>query len=169
MPGFVRHLIPPPTLYARSRGIESVDVMLASAGGGSMRSVAAVLLTATVAACGGAPLPEIPDRSLASYRDHVEPMVLKRCVDCHTVEDPKAGLVLEEGLGFERMVGRPARQAPELALVSPGELEASYLWLKLDQRPIKGEGMPRTLTGAKPLPKRELERFRRWIEDGAHP
>jgi hypothetical protein len=29
--------------------------------------------------------------------------------------------------------------------------------------------MPRTLLGAKRLPPAELERFRRWIEDGAQP
>jgi hypothetical protein len=56
-----------------------------------------------------------------------------------------------------------------MQLVAPGDLEASYLWLKLDQRPIKGEGMPRTLTGAKRLPEKELERFRRWIAEGARP
>jgi hypothetical protein len=120
-------------------------------------------------ACGGAPLPEVPQGASVSYRDHLEPLVLKRCVDCHTVEEPKAGLVLEEGMGYQRMVGPPARQAPTMQLVAPGDLEASYLWLKLDQRPIKGEGMPRTLTGAKRLPEKELERFRRWIAEGARP
>jgi len=95
--------------------------------------------------------------------------VLKRCVSCHTFEEPKADLVLEQGVGFDRMVGRASKQVPEMRLVAPDDLEASYLWLKLDQRPITGEGMPRTFLGAKRLPPAELDRFRRWIEDGALP
>ncbi len=32
-----------------------------------------------------------------------------------------------------------------------------------------GKGMPRTMFGAKRLPEKELNLFRRWIEDGAKP
>jgi len=131
--------------------------------------IIAVLMATTGFACGGGHLPEAPAGTSVSYASHVEALVLKRCVGCHTAEEPRADLVLERGVGFERMVGPISKQAPTMRMVVPGDLEASYLWLKLDQRPIKGEGMPRTLLGAKRLPERELERFRRWIEDGALP
>jgi hypothetical protein len=104
-----------------------------------------------------------------SYERHVEPLVLKRCLDCHTNEEPKANLVLEPGQGYDQMVGRRSAQAPGIDIVEAGDLERSYLWLKLDQRPRTGDGMPRTLFGGKRLPAVELERFRRWIEDGARP
>ena len=134
-----------------------------------MQRVALVLFVAATAACGGSSLPEVPDGASVSYREHLEPLVLKRCLDCHTAEEPKANLVLEPGVGYQQMVGRASTQVPTLKLVTPGDLENSYLWLKLDQRAAVGEGMPRSFLGAKRLPPAEQERFRRWIEDGALP
>ena len=132
------------------------------------RSIAGVVLIATFG-CGGAPLPEVPEGSAVSYAAHVEPLVLTRCVDCHTTEEPKANLVLEPGTGYDQMVDRASTQVPAMRIVVPGDLERSYLWLKLDQRATVGDGMPRTFLGGKRLPPKELERFRRWIEDGALP
>ena len=134
-----------------------------------MRRLMLVLMGAALMGCGGGALPEVPAGSAVSYERHVEPLVLKRCLSCHTADEPKANLVLEEGTGYGQMVGRRSIQAPELDLVVGGDLESSYLWLKIDQRPRSGEGMPRTLLGAKRLPPAELARFRRWIEDGALP
>ena len=119
--------------------------------------------------CAGPKLPEVPDGAAVSYSRHVESLVVARCMDCHTVEEPKANLVLEPGAGYEQMVGRASTQVPAMQLVVPGDLEQSYLWLKLDQRATVGDGMPRTFLGGKRLPPKELERFRRWIEDGALP
>ena len=134
-----------------------------------MRGIWLVLVGSVLVGCAGNHLPAVPEGSLVSYEQHVEPLVLKRCLSCHTAEEPKANLVLEHGQGYQRMVGRQSVQAPDLKLVTGGDLERSYLWLKLDQRPRSGEGMPRTLLGAKRLPPAELARFRRWIEDGALP
>ena len=131
-------------------------------------SVLAALVAAT-AGCGGSRLPELAAGEPASYRTHLEPLVQKRCLSCHTAEDPKAGLVLEPGRGWQALVGPSSVQVSALRLVEPGSPESSYLWLKLDHTAGVGEGMPRTLIGAKRLPAAELERFRRWIEDGARP
>jgi hypothetical protein len=130
---------------------------------------ALVAVAALLEGCGGSHLPPVPEGEPVAYAKHVEPLVLKRCLDCHTTEEPKANLVLEPGEGFGQMVGRRSGQAPDLDIVEAGDLERSYLWLKLDQRPRTGDGMPRTLFGGKRLPPPELERFRRWIEDGALP
>ncbi len=134
-----------------------------------MRRLMLALMGAALLGCGGGALPEVPVGSAVSYERHVEPLVLKRCLSCHTTDEPKANLVLEKGTGYGQMVGRRSVQAPELDLVVGGDLESSYLWLKIDQRPRTGEGMPRTFLGSKRLPAAELERFRRWIEDGALP
>jgi len=123
---------------------------------------------AVIAGC-GVQGPEVPEGVSVSYTAHLEPLVTARCVGCHTTDEPKAKLVLEEGSGYEMLVGRRSVQAPELELVAPGDPESSYLWLKLQHSAEVGKGMPRTLTGSKMLPAPELELYRRWIEDGANP
>lgn len=133
-----------------------------------MRALTTILLALVATGC-GADLPMPGPGETPSWTAHVEPLMLERCLACHTFEEAKAELVLEPGEGYARMVGRRSVQAPDLALVAPGDPERSYLWLKLDQRPVKGEGMPRTVVGAKRLPERELALVRSWIEAGAPP
>lgn len=133
------------------------------------RRLAAVLLAVAGAGCGGSKLPALADGQPVSYREHVEPVVLDRCLSCHTADEPKAELVLEPGRGYDQLVGRPSAQVPTMQLVVPRDPADSYLWRKLDGNASVGEGMPRTLLGTRRLPDRELERFRRWIEDGALP
>ena len=137
--------------------------------GGSMRALG--LVVAAIAAVGcGSDLPPLPEEGApVSYAAHLEPLVLARCLHCHTVEEPEAELVLEAGMGYAELVGPRSTQLEDMALVVPGDLEASYLWLKIDHRAAVGKGMPRTFTGAKRLPEPEVERFRRWIADGAYP
>jgi hypothetical protein len=90
--------------------------------------------------------------------------------DCPYVsDDAKAKLVLERGIGYQRLVGPHSVQVPEMALVKPGDPDGSYLWMKLQHLTEEGDGMPRTLTGSKKLRTAELELYRRWIEDGAKP
>jgi hypothetical protein len=117
----------------------------------------------------GTPVPEVPASELVSYARHLEPLVLANCMGCHAKEEPKAKLVLEEGSGYGQLVGRSSVQEPEMALVRPGEPDASYLWLKLQHLTETGKGMPRTPTGSKKLRQAELDLYRRWIEDGAQP
>jgi hypothetical protein len=117
----------------------------------------------------GARVPEVSASGPVSYAAHLEPLVIARCLGCHEAEEPEAELLLEAGRGYAALVGARSVQAPSMVLVSPGEPEASYLWLKLEHRAPHGKGMPRTLTGSKKLPPAELELYRRWIEKGARP
>ena len=117
----------------------------------------------------GTPVPEVPAGETVSYARHLESLVLANCLGCHGAEEPKAKLVLEEGRGYADLVDRHSVQVPAMALVAPGDLEASYLWLKLEHRAPEGKGMPRTPTGVKKLRAAELELYRRWIEGGALP
>jgi hypothetical protein len=128
-----------------------------------------VTLGLVAAGCGPALPPMPPEGEPVSYAAHLEPLVLARCLHCHTVDEPEAELVLEAGTGYLELVGPMSTQVEDMALVVPGDPEASYLWLKIDHRVEIGKGMPRTFTGAKRLPEPEVERFRRWIEDGALP
>ena len=136
-----------------------------------MRSVVTVFGGAILAfAIGcGTQVPEVPSGERVSYSAHLEPLVTAHCLSCHESEDPKAKLVLDSGLGYERLVGPRSIQDPEMALVEPGDPESSYLWLKLQHVTEEGKGMPRTVGGSKMLRESELELYRRWIEGGAKP
>lgn len=117
----------------------------------------------------GTQVPEVPIEESVSYSMHLEPLIIAHCLSCHESEEAKAKLVLDPGLGYERLVGPRSIQVPEMALVAPGDPERSYLWLKLQHVTEEGKGMPRTPTGSKKLRESELELYRRWIEGGALP
>ena len=117
----------------------------------------------------GTRVPEVPRSEPISYAAHLEPLVIARCLGCHEADEPEADLVLEAGRGYAALVGPRSVQKPSMALVAPGDPEASYLWLKLQHRAPHGKGMPRTLTGTKRFRPDELELYRRWIEGGAKP
>jgi len=130
-----------------------------------------VIMTALVFAmgCSGVEIPDVPAGVPVTYSEHLEPLVIARCLSCHTTEEPEAQLVLEIGAGYGEMVNRPSTQVPELLMVAPGDLETSYLWNKLTHDVEIGKGMPRTVIGSIKLPEKELAIYRRWIEDGALP
>jgi hypothetical protein len=132
-----------------------------------IRSLSVVVLLAA-AACGPSG-PIVPDDQPVSYAEHLEPLIIDRCLGCHSDERPEENLVLEQGRGYAQLVGRASEQIPALRLVVAGDADASYLWHKVDHIAGKGKGMPRTLVGSKRLPDPELELIRRWIEDGAKP
>ena len=117
----------------------------------------------------GTRVPEVPIEESVSYSMHLEPLIIAHCLSCHESEEAKAKLVLDPGLGYERLVGPRSIQVPEMALVAPGDPERSYLWLKLQHVTEEGKGMPRTPTGSKKLRESELELYRRWIKGGANP
>jgi hypothetical protein len=121
-----------------------------------------------IAGC-GAQVPDVPVGTPVSYAEHLEPLVLAHCLSCHQTGEAKADLVLDQGTGYGRLVGPRSVQEPDVALVTPGDPESSYLWMKLEHATEKGKGMPRTLTGSKKLREPELDLYRRWIEDGANP
>ena len=119
--------------------------------------------------CSGVEVPVVPEGVPVTYANHLEPLVIARCLTCHTAEEPEAQLVFEAGTGYGEMVGRASTQVPELLIVAPGDVEASYLWRKLMHDVEIGRGMPRTVVGSIKLRDDELELYRRWIEGGAQP
>jgi hypothetical protein len=131
-------------------------------------ATAAVTLLSFLAGC-GTPVPEVATEEPVYYSVHLEPLVIAHCLSCHEQEEAKGKLVLDPGLGYDRLVGPQSIQDPEMALVEPGDPERSYLWLKLQHVTEKGKGMPRTIAGSKKLRESELELYRRWIEGGALP
>ncbi len=135
----------------------------------SSRLLIAAIWSLLALGCSGVEVPEVADGVPVTYTEHLEPLIVARCLSCHTTEEPEAQLVLEIGVGYDGMVGRPSTQVPELLMVAPGDLEASYLWSKLTHDVEIGKGMPRTVIGSIKLPEEELDLYRRWIEGGALP
>lgn len=135
----------------------------------SPRLMIAAVWSLLALGCSGVEVPVVPDGVPVTYSEHLEPLIVARCLSCHTTEEPEAQLVLEIGAGHDGMVGRPSTQVPELLMVAPGDVENSYLWRKLTHDVEIGKGMPRTVVGSIKLPEEEIELYRRWIEDGAQP
>jgi len=135
----------------------------------SPRLMIAAVWSLLALGCSGVEVPVVPDGVPVTYSEHLEPLIVARCLGCHTTEEPEAQLVLEIGAGYGGMVGRPSTQVPEILMVAPGDLENSYLWRKLAHDVEIGKGMPRTVVGSIKLPEEELDLYRRWIEGGAQP
>lgn len=104
-----------------------------------------------------------------SYATDVEPMILKACADCHGGDNPKKGLDLSKGKGYERLVGVKSQEVPDMVFVKVGDPAGSYLWLKVSHTATQGKGMPRTLFGSKKLPQPQLDVIQNWIIQGANP
>jgi len=128
-------------------------------------AVAAVMLLVIPGCRRSIEIPEDP----VSYAEHVEQLILDRCVGCHRPDKAEAELKLVHGRSYDALVVPMSVQVPDLRLIAPGEPEASYVWRKLDDTASVGKGMPRSLTGYRRLPPDELELVRRWISDGALP
>jgi hypothetical protein len=135
----------------------------------SPRLMLAAVWSLLALGCSGVEVPVVPEGEPVSYAEHLEPLVVARCLSCHTAEEPEAHLVLEVGTGYGEMVGRPSTQVPEMLIVAPGDVDNSYLWRKLTQDAEVGRGMPRSVIGSIKLRDDELDLYRRWIEDGALP
>ena len=84
---------------------------------------------------------------------------------CHSADSAQAGLVLVAGQSFANLVNVASTQVGSLNRVTPNDPEASYLVKKLRGDPdIEGDRMPR---GGPFLSPAEIDRFIRWIDDGA--
>jgi hypothetical protein len=85
---------------------------------------------------------------------------------CHASAAASGGLVLDAGLAYANLVGRPALEAPQLEYVRPGIPEASYLLKKLRGDPdISGSRMPRD--GPPFLSPQQVAGLAAWIQAGA--
>jgi hypothetical protein len=85
---------------------------------------------------------------------------------CHASSAASGGLVLEAGLSYGQIVGRPAQEDAQLDYVRPGNPEASYLFKKVRGDPdISGNRMPRD--GPPFLTPQQIAGLAAWIQAGA--
>ena len=107
----------------------------------------AVALAATVAVLGSQVRGR---RAPLDYAHDVAPIVARACADCHAGEKPRGGLRLDQ----------PARLAT--AVVRGKSADSQLVHRLLGQG-----GDERMPAGRPPLPAREIDLIRRWIDDGA--
>jgi mono/diheme cytochrome c family protein len=100
----------------------------------------------------------------------IQPIFDSYCVQCHMLKGAQAGLVLEEGEAYGRLVGTPSSES-KLFRVEAGSPSNSYLIRKLQGTHLQvggsGMGMPLVEGLYRPLDKQQIELIRRWIELGA--
>lgn len=98
----------------------------------------------------------------------VWPIFADKC-GCHNDSNGAGKLKLSESNAYDKLVGKPSKQVPEMLLVDPGSPETSYLWHKMNdtQDTVDGEGkvMP---PGGK-LKQDKLDLVEQWILQGAAP
>jgi hypothetical protein len=83
---------------------------------------------------------------------------------CHGTIGTQENLVLTPGVAYSNIVGVSSIEMPQLARVTPGDPNNSYLYRKVTGAGITGAQMPNGLT---PLNDAQLKLIRDWIRRGA--
>lgn len=115
-----------------------------------------------------------PETPSVSFSQNVSPILVTRCAyaGCHISPNPPEGLNLEAGQSYAAMVDVPSSQRPAENLVTPGDLDASYLWAKITtSQGIVGVLMPLGCPGIAPaggcLTEMETAAIEQWITECA--
>jgi hypothetical protein len=113
------------------------------------------LLVLAVGAVGQVGAADAKATAKINYQEHVSAVFKNRCNSCHNADKQKGGLNLED-------YGSTMRGGGSGAVVEPGDLEASSLWLQVthQDQPFMPPNSPK-------LPDAELEVIKGWIEAGA--
>lgn len=103
-----------------------------------------------------------------TWSRRVEKILTANCGGCHGGENPDSGFDLVSEGAYDRLLA-PSTQNPDMPLITPGEPENSYLWLKITgSDDIIGQAMPiDPLDGDRRLTEAELGDIQTWIVNGA--
>jgi hypothetical protein len=110
----------------------------------------------------------LPD---VDYEMDIQPLMNANCT-CHlqgasgTMTAPF--MTLNPGISHGEIVGVASMQS-DLVRVAPGDLEASYLWHKLEGTHLDVGGMGTAMPPTTPLQAADRELVRAWILQGALP
>ena len=114
----------------------------------------------------GSGQPDLPTPTLAEVSSTV---LVPLCGDCH-ISQTLGNLWLEPNAALRDRLLASALQAAPMPLVTPGDLQASYLWRKVEGSHLTagglGEAMP---LGRAALTESQMDLLRRWIAGGAPP
>lgn len=101
----------------------------------------------------------------STYDDEIQPIWDRACISCHTGAVTSTQFSLKGEDSYAYLVGVASAQVDSLQRVVPGDPDASYLVMKIEQDPPpKRVRMPKN---ADPLDPSDIEKIRQWITDGA--
>lgn len=133
-----------------------------------------VVAVVVAAACADFKVPTAaigPDTLVAepSFARDIQPILTARCatVGCHTAVTHQAGLVLQAGIAYDSLVGRPSTLAPQFVRVAPGDADASWLLRMIGPDPAARFGIERMPLGRAPLTDNQIATIVRWVTQGA--
>lgn len=101
----------------------------------------------------------------------IQPRFDQNCTSstCHGVAELQTGLQLTADVSYGLLVDVDSVQVPGLKRVSPGDVEGSYLWHKLNDAQASVGGSGTRMPPYYVLADNDLQLFRDWIEQGALP
>ncbi len=141
-------------------GALATAALLAAGCGVAARPAAALAPAAIPAASALPPLRQI------SFKADVQPLFDNYCVACHQTGAAQQGLVLEEGLGRQRIVGIASSQAA-MPLVTAGDPQKSYLLDKLNGTHLARGGNGTAMPPEGRLEAAAIALIEGWIAQGA--
>jgi uncharacterized membrane protein len=118
-----------------------------------MRTFGFTLLVILFAGCSKTPV---------SFHEQVQPILDKRCIECHGGENPTGKIVLTS---YDSVMSARTVHGKK-PLVVPGNLKDSWLFVlaRTDQPHFR---MPPDSLEKKPLPDEEVQLIGKWIMEGA--
>jgi mono/diheme cytochrome c family protein len=96
----------------------------------------------------------------------VSAIFARQCVMCHQPYDAKGELTLHPTGAWKNVVGASSSQV-DMLLVTPGDLEQSYLYRKITNTHSEVGGSGETMPFDSTLTDEQLHTIRSWIEQGA--
>lgn len=103
-----------------------------------------------------------------SFQSDLMPILKRRCAACHITGDEPGKMALVPGKAYDFIVDVDAVDVA-MKRIAPGDPDNSYLLHKLlgTHLDVGGNGV-RMPFHQGPLPKKDLDNFRLWIEQGAN-
>jgi hypothetical protein len=106
------------------------------------------------------------------YATMIQPVFNTTCT-CH-LQGPSGTMVattltLNMDVSYGQLVGTPSTELPSMARIEPGDLEASYLWHKINATQLDVGGSGTEMPQGLPRDEALIELFHDWILGGAMP
>jgi len=102
-----------------------------------------------------------------SFSKDIQPIFNNYCVVCHQGAG-QAGLTLEPGVAYSKLVGVPSTESATELRVKAGSPDQSYLLAKLQGTQVQAGGSGAQMPyGGAPLSQAQISLIQQWITQGA--
>jgi hypothetical protein len=108
-----------------------------------------------------------PTAAGVGYAENIQPIFNSSCVVCHAGAG-QAGLALEPGVSYGKLVGVPSTESTSELRVKAGSPDQSYLIAKIKGTQVAaGGGGAQMPLNAPPLSQQVIDLIQQWIYAGA--